>query len=150
MNIDDHSTNLQEPLPPLENDHRDPKTYSVIGAAMEVHYALGHGFLETVYQEALAIEFSKREIPFQRNVELSITYKGQLLKTQYRADFLCYGSVVVETTALAQISSADRGQVINGLKATGMEIGLLINFGAPKLEYQRLVFVNKGNLRKPL
>ena len=122
---------------------RDPKTYAIIGAAMEVHRELGHGFLEAVYQEALAIEFAKRNIPFQREVELTIHYKGELLKTKYRADFLCHDSVVVETKAIAQLTSADQGQVINELKATEMEVGLLINFGAPSLEYRRLVFSKK-------
>jgi GxxExxY protein len=124
-------------------DRRDPRTYAIIGAAMEVHRELGHGFLKAVYQEALAIEFTERGIPFQREVELPIRYKGQLLKTKYRADFLCHDSVVVETKALAQLANADQGQVINELKATGMEVGLLINFGAPSLEYRRLVLTRK-------
>jgi len=127
---------------------RDAKTYAIIGAAMEVHRELGHGFLEAVYQEALAIEFAERGVPFEREVELTIRYKDKLLKTKYRADFLCYDSVVVETKALAQLTGADQGQVINELKATGMGIGLLINFGAPSLEYRRLVFTAKTNLRK--
>jgi GxxExxY protein len=129
-------------------DERDPKTYAIIGATMDVHRELGHGFLEAVYQEALAIELTKRGIPFQREVELSIRYKDQLLKTKYRADFVCYGSVVVETKALSQLTGADQAQVINELKATGMGIGLLINFGAPSLEYRRLVFTLKNNLRE--
>ena len=127
---------------------RDPKTYAIIGAAMEVHRELGHGFLEAVYQEALAIEFTKRGIPFEREVELAIRYKDQILTTKYRADFLCHASVVVETKALAQLTGADQGQVINELKASGMEVGLLINFSAPSLEYRRMVFTAKDNLRK--
>lgn len=111
----------------------------MIGAAMEVHRELGHGFLEAVYQEALAIEFAARDIPFQREVELPVKYKGELLKTRYRADFICYDSVVLETKAILQLTTADLGQVINQLKATGMKIGLLINFGAPSLEYRRVV-----------
>lgn len=115
---------------------------------MEVHRELGHGFLEAVYQEALAIEFARRGIPFEREVELAIHYRDQLLKTKYRADFICYESVVVETKAISQLTSSDQGQVINELKATGMEVGLLINFGAPSLEYRRLVFTSKTNLRE--
>jgi GxxExxY protein len=124
-------------------DNRDPRTYAIIGAAMEVHRELGHGFLEAVYQEALAIEFAKRGIPSNREVELIIQYKEQPLKAKYRTDSLCYGSIVVETKALGQLTGADQAQVINQLKATGMEAGLLINFGAPSLEYRRLVFSRK-------
>jgi GxxExxY protein len=76
-------------------------------------------------------------------VELPVRYKGQLLKTKYRADFLCYESVVLETKALAQLANADQAQVINELKATGTEVGLLINFGAPSLEYRRLVLTQR-------
>jgi GxxExxY protein len=126
------------------NAHRrDPKTYAIIGAAIEVHRGLGHGFLEAVYQEALSIEFAKRNIPFQREVELAIHYRGELLKTKYRADFICFSTVVVETKAIAQLTSVDQAQLINELKATGMEVGLLINFGASSLEYKRQIFTQK-------
>ena len=127
---------------------RDPRTYAIIGAALEVHCQLGHGFLEAVYQEALALECAGRGIPFEREVELPIRYKGRLLKTRYRADFLCYDSVVVETKALTQLTGADQAQLINELKATGREVGLLINFGTPSLEYRRLIFTAKENPRK--
>jgi len=123
--------------------HKDPKTYAIIGAAMEVHRQLGHGFLEAVYQEALAIEFVARGIPFQREVDLRIEYKDRVLRTRYRADFVCYNTIVIETKAIGQLTAADMGQVINELKATGLEIGLLINFGGPSLEYRRLVFTKK-------
>jgi len=146
MNVNDFPSHQRESAQSADN--RDPKTYAIIGAAMEVHRELGHGFLEAVYQEALAIELMERGIPFHREVELPIRYKGQLLKTKYRADFLCHDSIVVETKAIAQLTSADQGQLINELKATGMEVGLLINFGAPSLEYRRLVFTSKTNLRK--
>jgi GxxExxY protein len=126
---------------PGDNEHRDPYTYAIIGAAMEAHAELGHGFLEAVYQEAFAIELANREIPFEREVELPIEYKGHPLRTKYRADFICYGLVVVE--ALAQLIPADQAQVINELKATGMQVGLLINFGAPSLEYRRMVLSRK-------
>ena len=123
-----------------EKTARDPETYAIIGAAMEVHRQLGHGFLEAVYQEALALEFTSRKIPFQREVPLQISYKGKRLTCSYRADFFCYETVMVETKALGQLTGADEAQLINELKATGFGRGLLINFGAPSLEYKRFVF----------
>lgn len=122
------------------NVKRDPQTYAIIGAAMEVHRTLGHGFLEAVYQEALACELADRGIAFDREVALPVAYKGRRLQCAYRADFVCFGEVIVELKAQAQLTSADRAQVINELKATGLHRGLLINFGAPSLEYERLVF----------
>jgi GxxExxY protein len=110
--------------------HDDPRTYAIIGAAMEVHRQLGCGFLEPVYQEALALELSNREIPFVKEVKLALAYKGQALQTSYSADFICFNSVVVELKALARTSGTEEAQVINYLKATGHEVGLLINFGA--------------------
>ena len=117
----------------------DPRTYTVIGAAMEVHRRLGCGFLEPVYQEALAIEFTNRDIPFDREVKLQLAYKGQLLEARYSADFICFNSVVVELKALQRTSGTEEAQVINYLKATGHEIGLLINFGARSLQHRRFV-----------
>ena len=117
----------------------DPRTFAIIGAAMEVHKLLGCGFLEAVYQEALAMEFSARNILFKREVCLPISYKGSLLSTSYCADFICFDSVVVELKALAHMSGTEEAQVINYLKATGYDIGLLLNFGARSLQHRRLV-----------
>ncbi len=117
----------------------DPRTFAIIGAAMEVHKQLGCGFLEAVYQEALAIEFSKRDIPFRREVRLPIHYKGQLLSTAYCVDFICFDSVIVELKAVAQMTGTEESQVINYLKATGYEVGLLLNFGGRSLQHRRLV-----------
>lgn len=111
---------------------------------MEVHRCLGHGFLEAVYQEALALELEARGIPFEREVALPVKYKGKILKCSYRADFVCYQSVVVELKAISQLTSVDEAQVINELKATGLNRALLLNFGASSLEYVRRVL----NLRE--
>ena len=118
---------------------RDPRTYQIIGAAMEVHRQLGCGFLETVYQEALALEFKSREIPFKRELLFNVTYKGLRLRTEYRPDFICFDSVIVELKALSSLSPVQESQLINYLKVTGLHTGLLLNFGARSLEQRRLV-----------
>ena len=118
----------------------DPRTYAIIGAAIEVHKQLGCGFLEPVYQESLAIEFAIRNIPCRREVRLPIHYKGQLLVTGYCPDFICFESIVVELKALARMGGTEESQVINYLKATGYEVGILLNFGSRSLEHRRFVF----------
>ena len=115
------------------------ETYQIIGAAMEVHSKLGSGFLEAVYQEALTIEFEKREIPYEREKKLEIKYKDQTLSKYYEADFICYDKIIVETKAINELSGIHEAQVINYLKATGLKIGLLINFGSESLEHKRLL-----------
>ena len=120
---------------------QDPQTYKIIGAAMEVHREMRCGFLEAVYQEALAMEFAKQEIPFQSEANLLLGYKEAQLKTTYRADFICFDhpKILVEIKALDKISGREEAQILNYLKATKIEIGLLINFGAKSLEYKRFI-----------
>jgi GxxExxY protein len=121
-------------------DIRDPQTYAIIGAAMEVHSMLGHGFLESVYQDALEVEFRRRSIPHQREAGIEIEYKGERLKSHYRADFICYDEVIIELKALSQLTTHEEAQVLNYLKATGLQRALLINFGERQLKYKRLVW----------
>jgi GxxExxY protein len=127
---------------------RDPQTYNIIGAAMEVHRELGSGFLEAVYRDALAIEFELRGIPFQREVDLPVAYKGHELDARYRADFICYDrAVILETKALSQLSGNEEAQVINYLKATRIQVGLLLNFGGPSLQYKRYILTQHAKNR---
>jgi GxxExxY protein len=118
----------------------DRQTYRIIGAAMEVHKELGRGFVEPVYQEALELEFSDRGIPFRPQVEMPVFYKGRKLKAHYRSDFLCYDEIIVELKALTRVGDGESAQVLNYLKASRQERGLLINFGSGSLEHKRFVW----------
>lgn len=117
------------------------EVYAIVGAAMEVHNELGAGFAEAVYQEAMEIELRLREIPFERQARLLISYKGTQLSSFFVADLICYGRVIVEIKAIRETTARDEAQTINQLKATGLHVGLLINFGDPgRLDWQRFVF----------
>lgn len=118
---------------------RDPKTYALIGAAMEVHRELKRGFSEPVYQEAYGNELTAQGIPFEKEKPIIVYYKGQALDCTYRADFVGFGEIIVELKAIDRLTGVERAQVINYLKATGMKVALLINFGADSLEYERIV-----------
>lgn len=116
------------------------EVFAIVGAAIEVHKQLGPGFLESVYQEAMEIELSARNIPFGPQQEMYIQYKGQILNKYYVADFICYDKIVVELKALDQLTGKAQAQVINYLKASDMRVGVLINFGGKgRLEWQRFV-----------
>lgn len=122
-----------------DHDNRDPETYEIIGAAMEVHRELGYGFLEAVYHDALEKEFKIRNISYVRELPVPVQYKGELLKHPYRVDFLCFDSVVVELKSQKTLTDTETAQVIHYLKATKLKRALLVNFSPTKLVYRRLV-----------
>ncbi|HET6251383.1 MAG TPA: GxxExxY protein [Tepidisphaeraceae bacterium] len=123
----------------MELLYRD-EVYAIIGAAMEVHRELGSGFYEAVYQEATQIELGLRNVPFEHLKRLPVRYKGILLEKEYIADLICFGSIIVELKAIEALTSKDESQVLNYLKATGMRVAILINFGNPNaLEWKRFV-----------
>ena len=113
--------------------------YEITGAAMEVQNELGIGFQEPVYQEALAIELKNRGVPFEREKELTITYKGIQLEKKYYADFVCYGKIIVELKAVEEINNEHVAQVLNYLHATNIKLGYVINFGQKPLQRKRIV-----------
>lgn len=115
------------------------ESYRIMGACFEVHNRLGSGFLETVYQECLSIEFAYQEIPFVSQPKLRINYRDQALTQTYTPDFICCEKILIEIKAVDKLVEKHQAQVINYLQATKLELGILINFGAhPKLEYKRL------------
>ena len=116
------------------------ESYAIMGACFEVSREMGCGFTEPVYQECLVIELGLQGIPFMAQRNLRLVYKERMLKTFFKPDFLCYGLVVVEIKAVSAFDDEHRAQVHNYLKATGLKLGLLVNFGHfPKLEYERIV-----------
>lgn len=118
----------------------EEESYAVIGAALDVYYRLGCGFLEPVYQEALALELGLRGIPYTAQTELRIKYKDHLLKKVYRADFICFDKVIVEIKSQNALTGIDWAQALNYMKASGFRVGLLFNFGShATLEKKRLV-----------
>ena len=121
-------------------EERDPQMYAIIGAAMEIHRQLGHVFLEAVYQDAVVVEFPLRKIPFEKEISLPVKYKDVLLPSHYRADFICFSEIIVEFKALSRLSNVEEAQLLNYLKATGLNRGLLLNFGTSSLQYKRLVW----------
>lgn len=121
----------------------DPRTFAIIGAAMEVHRVLGSGFLEVFYRDALAIEFGLREIPFVAEAPCHVAYKGHPLRGHYRMDFVCFESVVIEVKARFGTGPSEQAQVLSYLASAGYQTGLLLNFGAARLEYKRFILTKK-------
>lgn len=115
------------------------ESYKIRGAIFAVHRELGCGFLERVYQDALEYEFQERGIPYEREKNIPIMYKGKPLGEPYRADFVCYGKIIVELKALAELEGVHRSQVINYLKATGIKLGILVNFGEDFIQPERIL-----------
>ena len=106
---------------------------------MNVHKELGPGFLEAVYQESLALEFIEQGIPFEKEKDIRIYYKNQLLDKCYKADFLCFEKIIVELKALSVLTNDHVSQLLNYLKATKLRVGLLVHFGSSSLIYKRLI-----------
>lgn len=113
------------------------EVYRIVGAAMNVSRELGCGFLEAVYQEALEMEFADCNVPFEPQKRIIISYKNRMLKREYVADFLCYNKIIVEIKAIKSITGIEEAQLLNYLKATELPLGLIINFGHPKMEWKR-------------
>lgn len=122
----------------------EKEVYKIIGAAMEVHKELGPGFLESVYEEAMGRESSKRQIPHAAQVKISVLYKGEKLSKEFIADYIGFGKIIVEFKCIPKLTKVEEAQIINYLKATGKEVGLLINFGSRgKLEWKRYILTKK-------
>ena len=120
----------------LINSTYDQELYGIIGAAMEVQNELGMGFLELVYHDALNVELGLRGIPYETEKPIAITYKGQPLERSYKADLVCFDTIVVELKSVEQLKAEHTAQLLNYLKATGMPMGILINFGEKPLRYK--------------
>ncbi|MGA2866957.1 MAG: GxxExxY protein [Verrucomicrobiota bacterium] len=128
----------------MENFLHKKETYKIIGACFEVYKEKGCGFLEPVYQECMEIELGLQAIGFVAKQSLRLQYKGQPLKHTYEPDLVCFGKVVVELKAVSALADEHRAQLLNYLNATGLEVGLLVNFGHfPGLEYERIVNTKK-------
>ena len=118
----------------------EDESYSIRGAVFEVYREMGSGFLEAVYQECLQKELTRRGIPFVAQPELKLFYRGEQLRQIYKPDLICFDSIIVELKALSSTTGEHKAQVLNYLKATGMKLGLLINFGShPKATVERIV-----------
>ena len=117
------------------------ESYAVMGACFEVYSVMGSGFLERMYQECLEIEFSSRKIPAFSQCPVRLSYKYRELRSTYVPDFVCYGKMILEVKGVSEISDSHRAQVLHYLRASGLRLGLLVNFGRSRsLQWERLVF----------
>jgi GxxExxY protein len=116
------------------------ETFKILGLCMEVHNNLGQGFSEIVYKDALTVEFLKEGVPFEREKEYSVNYKGIILPHKFYADFILYDSIILEVKGTKAIAEEHIAQVLNYLKVANKEVGLLVNFGESRLEYKRIIF----------
>lgn len=119
--------------------YRDKETYEIIGVCMEVHRNLGAGLLEVVYKDALEIEFREKNIPFEREKEFPIEYKGKILPHKFYADFVVNGDIILEIKAVKEFSNEHIAQIINYMKISDSELGLLVNFYPKSLQYKRYI-----------
>jgi GxxExxY protein len=120
--------------------YREEETFKIIGICMEVHRNLGPGLLEVVYKDALEIEFKSNNIYFEREKEFSIEYKGVILPHKFYADFIVNEDIILEVKAVKEFSNEHTAQVLNYIKLSNSEIGLLVNFQNKSLQHKRLVF----------
>ena len=126
-------------MSPKRPAFNDPQTHEIIGAGMDAHTELGCGFLEAVYRRPFAIELRKRNVPFVMEKKFPVIYKGEPTGVYYVADFVCFDDVIVELKAQQALTPIDEAQTINYLKLSKRRRGLLLNFGAERLEWQRFV-----------
>ncbi|MDF1583320.1 MAG: GxxExxY protein [Methyloprofundus sp.] len=143
-----HEDNNREKRETHEKVLFPDECYAIQGAIFDVYKEMGCGFLEAVYQECLEKEFTKRSIPYQPQVELQLNYKSEQLKQNYKPDFICYNKIIVEIKAVKELAPEHKAQLLNYLKATGLELGLLVNFGShPKTEIIRIANTNFRDFR---
>ena len=131
---------MENPIEPEKTLLLQEETYLIRGAIFEVYKEIGSGFLEAVYQQCLEWEFTSRQIPFQSQPDLSISYKGEILNLTYKPDFVCYEKILIELKAVKVIVDEHRAQIHNYLRASGLRLGLLVNFGhTPRVEIERII-----------
>ncbi|WP_291148886.1 GxxExxY protein [Flavobacterium sp. UBA7680] len=119
--------------------YKEGETYKIIGICMEVHRNLGPGLLEVVYKDALELEFKENNIPFEREKEYSIEYKGKILPHKFYADFIINEDIVLEVKAIKEFSNEHIAQILNYIKLSDSEVGLLVNFQTKSLQYKRYI-----------